>query len=114
MISSHGRSGGARCRALVVDDHVDSADLLEELLSAQGMSVTVVNAGDAALAALQGETPDVVLLDLCLPGVDGYEIARRIRAGRPEAPPTVIAVSGYADAEARLLSMIAGFDAHVT
>src|SRR3954465_12773506 len=66
-------------RVLVVDDNVDAADTLGELLRAWGYEVTVAHDGPAALAALQDTLPDIALLDIGMPAMDGYELAAHLR-----------------------------------
>ncbi len=101
---------------LVVDDNTDAAKSLAMLLSLSGYETEVRHDGRSALEAVHALAPDVVLLDLGLPDIDGYEVCRTIRRG--EAPTgltsvTLVAVSGRGDDEARRLSMEAGFDAHL-
>ena len=100
-------------RVLVVEDNVDSAEAMQMLLEGMGHSVTVVNDGAEALQVAMAVRPDVVLLDIGLPGVDGYELARRLR----DAPEThgahLVAVTGYGQQKDRARSMQAGFDMHL-
>jgi len=101
---------------LVVDDNTDAAQSLAMLLSLSGYETEVRHDGRSALEAVHALAPDVVLLDLGLPDIDGYEVCRTIRRG--EAPTgltnvTLVAVSGRGDDEARRLSVEAGFDAHL-
>ncbi|OJT25849.1 hypothetical protein BO221_08370 [Archangium sp. Cb G35] len=106
-VSTRGR------RVLVVDDNVDAAELLGEVLEMDGHRVTVVHDGMAALEHLGAEAPDVVFLDIGLPGMDGYEVARRIRERSGGAGPRLVAVTGYGQASDRQRSREAGFDAHL-
>jgi len=102
----------ARCqRILIVDDWVDSAESLALLLRLQGHDATTVNSGEEALSALQQHDFDVVLLDIGLPRMDGYEVARRIRA----VPRTLklIAMTGYGQPQDRQRATASGFDAHL-
>ncbi|MCC2672672.1 MAG: domain S-box, partial [Armatimonadetes bacterium] len=100
-------------RILVVDDNVDAADTLVEILEAWGHSVTSVNDGTAAIERAKADRPDLVLLDIGLPGMDGYEVARRLRQSDLLAETRLVAVTGYAQAEDRQRSREAGFDAHL-
>jgi CheY-like chemotaxis protein len=103
-----------RRRVLVVDDNRDAADSLGMLLRRIGTDVTVVHDGAAALRALDACRPDVVLLDLGMPEMDGYSVARRIRE-RPEHRDVVlIALTGWGQEEDRRRTRIAGFDHHLT
>jgi CheY-like chemotaxis protein len=104
--------GGAR-RVLVVDDNVDAAELLGEVLEMDGHQVTVVHDGMAALERMGAEDPEVIFLDIGLPGMDGYEVARRIRERSDGTGPRLVAVTGYGQASDRQRSREAGFDAHL-
>jgi CheY-like chemotaxis protein/anti-sigma regulatory factor (Ser/Thr protein kinase) len=97
-------------RVLVVDDNCDAADTLALWLEAHGHATRTVYGAEAALDAVDGFAPDVVLLDLGLPGMDGYEVARRIKRGHHSM--RVVALSGYGQARDKALSAAAGFDAH--
>jgi signal transduction histidine kinase len=97
-------------RVLVVDDNCDAADTLALWLEAHGHATRTVYGAEAALDAVDGFAPDVVLLDLGLPGMDGYEVARRIKRGHRAM--RVVALSGYGQARDKALSAAAGFDAH--
>jgi two-component system CheB/CheR fusion protein len=97
-------------RVLVVDDELDLALTLAELLRTQGHEVEVAHDGQAALDCASSFAPDVVLLDLGLPGMNGYELARRLRE-RLGAAPRLVAVSGYPRDDRRTRE--AGFDDHV-
>jgi signal transduction histidine kinase len=103
-------AGTAPKRVLVVDDNCDAADTLALWLEAHGHDTRTVYGAEAALAAVEGFVPDVVLLDLGLPGMDGYEVARRIKRGHRSM--RVVALSGYGQARDKALSAAAGFDAH--
>jgi signal transduction histidine kinase/ActR/RegA family two-component response regulator len=105
-------STGGR-RVLVVDDNVDAAELLGEVLEMDGHRVTVVHDGVAALERMGAEAPEVVFLDIGLPGMDGYEVARRIRERSDGTGPRLVAVTGYGQASDRQRSREAGFDAHL-
>ncbi len=106
------RSRNEELSILVVDDNTDAAKSLAKLLSLCGYETEVRHDGRSALEAVEALTPDVVLLDLGLPDIDGYEVCRTLR--RAVGPPlTVVAVSGRGDDEARRLSREAGFDAHL-
>jgi CheY-like chemotaxis protein len=103
----------ARC-VLIVDDNRDAADSLANLLAATGGHQTqAVYSGAAALAQLQLFTPDVILLDIGLPDIDGYEIARRIRQLPDGDRINLIALTGYGQENDRRHSAAAGFDSHL-
>lgn len=79
--------------AFIVDDHGDSAIIFSEAMRAAGFAIEVIQSGREALARLEEVSPDVVVLDLCLPGVAGTEILRRIRTNKRLASTHVIVVS---------------------
>ena len=105
------RAGGRRI--LVVDDNEDAADTLAEALSDQGYDVRVAVDGPRALAAAAEFGPDVVLLDIGLPVMDGYEVARQLRQRTEPRPPRLLAVTGYGQEKDRALATAAGFDDHI-
>jgi PAS domain S-box-containing protein len=100
-------------RLLLVDDNLDTARLTGRLLRSQGFQVQMVHDGPSALHAAMAERPDFVLLDIGLPGLDGYEIARLLRREEALAHTRIIAVSGYGDAPSRAQGRAAGFDHHL-
>jgi signal transduction histidine kinase len=107
-------AGGATGRrVLVVDDNVDAAASLCDVVAHFGHSVEAVHDGATALARARERHPDVVLCDIGLPGMDGYEVARAIRADAALRGIRLVAVSGYAQPEDRARAERAGFDAHI-
>jgi PAS domain S-box-containing protein len=106
-------AGRRATRILVVDDHIDTAQSLARLLRARRHNVDVVHDGADALLAAEKTAPDVVLLDLGLPGIDGYEVAERLRAKEKGTRATIIAISGYGQEEDRIRSTAAGIDHHL-
>lgn len=98
-------------RILVVDDNVDAADTVAELLGMLGNEVRVVHDGLSAVSMAAVMMPDVVLLDIGLPGIDGYEAARRIRAGGG-VEMRLIALTGWGQDKDRQRAGEAGFDEH--
>jgi signal transduction histidine kinase/CheY-like chemotaxis protein len=101
-------------RVLVVEDNVDAAEVLSEFLAAAGHDVEVAHDGPTALEAAERRMPEVVLLDIGLPGMDGYETARRLRERAAGRAPVLIAVSGYGQEEDRRRSREAGIAHHLT
>jgi two-component system CheB/CheR fusion protein len=101
-------------RILVVDDNQDAADTLAMLLEADGAQARAVYGGPAALAALPGLRSDVVLLDLGMPDMDGFEVARRIRADPALAGVRIVALTGWGQESDRERTRGAGFDFHLT
>ena len=108
------RSHERGARVLVVDDNRDAAETLGELLSMSGYRVALAHDGESAVQAALEQAPDVVLLDIGLPDIDGYEACRRIRALAGERPPVLVAVTGWGQESDRDSARKAGFDAHVT
>jgi CheY-like chemotaxis protein len=100
-------------RVLIVDDNSEAAEMLATVLSSVGHVTRVAHDGPAALAILHEFTPDVALLDIGLPAMDGYELARRIRATPPGANARLYALTGYGQESDRRRSHEAGFDAHL-
>ena len=110
------RRGGAipvPQRVLIVDDNRDAADSLGLLLGMLGADVRVARDGAEALEALQGYDPAVVLLDIGMPGMDGFEVARRIRARSTTRRPAIVALTGWGQPEDRRRTKEAGFDHHL-
>jgi CheY-like chemotaxis protein len=98
---------------LVVDDNVDQADSTALLLRASGHEVRVAYSGPAALEAAQDYQPNLVLLDIGLPEMDGYEVARRLRQKPQLKDVRLVAMSGYGQDAYRQRSLAAGFDVHL-
>ncbi|HEX7027207.1 MAG TPA: PAS domain S-box protein [Gammaproteobacteria bacterium] len=103
-----------RRRVLVVDDNVDAAESVTAILRWSGYDARCVYDGPSALQAALEYKPDVVVLDIGLPGLDGYEVARRLRAQPLFANTPIVAVTGYGQENDRKRSREAGFDAHLT
>jgi len=102
----------APLRVLVVDDNVDAADALRFVLEHAGHRVRLAHDGPSAIAAAAAETPELVLLDIGLPGMDGYMVAARLReAGHQRA--VLVAITGYGQEEDLRRSRAAGFDHHL-
>ena len=101
-------------RALIVEDNVDSAESLALLLSTDGHEVRIAHDGAAALQTLENFAADLVLLDIGLPGMDGYVVAQTIRERNRERGPRVYALSGYGRPEDRARALASGFDEHLT
>jgi signal transduction histidine kinase/ActR/RegA family two-component response regulator len=99
-------------RVLVVDDNADAARLLADFLESAGHGVVVALDAPAALAAIEKEVPDVAVLDLGLPVMDGHELARRIRERLGAAAPPFVCVTGYGQARDEARSRDAGFAHH--
>jgi len=100
-------------RIMVVDDNVDAAATLAMLLEAAGHSVVVEHEPLRALERARTDAPQVCLLDIGLPGMDGYELARRLRAQPATAHALLVAITGYGQDSDRKLASEAGFDRHL-
>lgn len=105
------RRAGSALRVLVVDDNVDAAELLRDALAMLGHDAAVALDGGAALAQAASFRPDVVLLDLGLPDMDGFEVARRLR--EDGATARLVALTGYGQLDDRERTRAAGFDLHL-
>jgi CheY-like chemotaxis protein len=102
-----------RKRVLVVEDNDDSRATLEHLLRFDGFQVLTAADGRAGLDVIRREQPDVALLDIGLPGMSGYEVAKQVRAEMDGQPIRLIALTGYGRAEDHASVMAAGFDEHL-
>ena len=109
---AHGGARGAR-RVLVVDDNRDGAESLAMMLRLWGHEVSVAYDGLAGLELAKADPPAVIVLDIGLPGLDGYEAARRLRAEPATADALLIALTGYGQEEDRRRARAAGFDHHL-
>jgi len=108
----HDAQGGSLA-IMVVDDNVDAAETLGLLLEASGHRVSIEHDPLAALERARKEAPQVCLLDIGLPGMDGYELARRLRAQPATAHAFLVAITGYGQDGDRRLASQAGFDRHL-
>jgi CheY-like chemotaxis protein len=102
-----------RLRILLVEDHPDCADSTRMLLDLWGCQVQTAGDGAAAVELAQEHQPDVVLLDLGLPGIDGWTVARRLREQLNGKRPLLVAVTGYGQEEDRQKSVDSGIDVHL-
>jgi signal transduction histidine kinase/CheY-like chemotaxis protein len=100
-------------RILIVDDSRDGGESLATLLRVLGAEVALAHSGRHALECVDTYRPDVVLLDIGMPGMDGYEVARRIRANPENRHISLIALTGWGQDEDRRRSVAAGFDHHL-
>jgi PAS domain S-box-containing protein len=101
-------------RVLIADDNRDAATSLAMLLELEGHDVTVVHDGRQALQNIQNHSPDVAMLDIGMPEIDGYEVARRARQQPSGRGVMLIAVTGWGQEADRVRAMEAGFDLHFT
>jgi signal transduction histidine kinase/CheY-like chemotaxis protein len=105
--------GAAAQKVLIVDDNHDAADSLALLLQVEGHETQCSYSGAAAIDAFDSFAPTAVLLDIGLPGIDGYEVARQIRTKPGGARVKIIALTGYGQPEDRERALRAGFDEHI-
>jgi PAS domain S-box-containing protein len=110
--AAHALPGQSPLRILIVDDNVDAAESLAVLLEAQGHRVRVEAHPVQALDAARAAPPEVFILDIGLPEMDGYELARRLRADPATGSAMFIALTGYGQAHDRILSKSSGFEYH--
>jgi CheY-like chemotaxis protein len=99
---------------LLIEDNHDAAHSLRDLLELQGCRVTTVHSGPAGVAEALASSPEVVICDIGLPGMDGYQVATALRRDRATSGARLIALSGYGREEDRRRSHEAGFDLHLT
>jgi CheY-like chemotaxis protein len=104
---------GRPARILVVDDNVDLARGLARLLQIHGHDVRIAFDGPTGLDEAKNSKPDIVLLDIGLPGMDGYQLAAHLRRDETVKNCTLIAISGYGQEEDLRLAKAAGFDHHL-
>jgi CheY-like chemotaxis protein len=101
-------------RILIVDDNSQAADVASELLDLYGYQTAVAYGGQQGLQAAQSFAPDVILLDLGMPGMDGFQVAAELRARPDLRNVALVAFSAWGDAGTRQRTRAAGFDLHLT
>jgi CheY-like chemotaxis protein len=104
---------GFRQRILIVDDNVDAAESLGTMLAYSGHDVRVAHGGVEALSAARDFSPNVMILDLGMPEMDGYAVARAVRSDPRFASTRLIALSGYGQPDDRRRTADVGFDEHL-
>ena len=107
------KPAGNSLRVLVVEDNIDAAETMTLVLEASGHDVRTANDGQTGLKFALDFRPNVVLLDIGLPGMDGFEVAKRLRQQTHLGNVVLVAMTGYGEASARQLSREAGFDHHL-
>ena len=105
--------GGHRRRVLIVDDSVDTAATMAMLLNESGHEVQIAHDGPTALQVAGDYRPEVVILDIGLPGLNGYEVARQLRQHPLLGGAMLIAMTGYGQESDRQRAVAAGFDHHL-
>jgi len=111
--TARGRRDVRPARVLVVEDNPDAAESLVMILEMLGHHVRVAHDGQSAIAQAKANPPDVMLVDIGLPGMDGYEVARRIRHDASLRELILVALTGYGRPEDKARAMMAGFDYHL-
>jgi two-component system cell cycle response regulator DivK len=109
-----GTEGDVGKRILIVEDQEDNRRILRDLLTAAGYELLEASAGDEGVEVAERESPDLILMDIQLPGLDGYEATRRIRANSGLAKTPIIAVTSYALSGDDVKARAAGCDDYVT
>jgi CheY-like chemotaxis protein len=104
---------GPPLRVLVVEDDEDTAISFGILLRLYGYEVEFARDGPSACTAAQASCPDIILLDIALPRMDGWQVATQIRAQSAEKRPLIVAITGYGTEADRLRSQAAGIDLHL-
>ena len=99
-------------RILLIEDNADAREALRALLELDGYEVHAAADGSEGLDLARTKTPEVALIDIGLPGFDGYEVARRMKT-LPAPPPVMIALTGYSEPDDRQRGKDAGFAAHL-
>ena len=99
---------------MIIEDNRDFRDALRILLEAWGHTVEEADTGTRGLEIIRASRPDIVLLDLGLPGVDGYAVAEAVRAAPAGGTPVLVAITGYGESDVCRRAMDVGFDAHLT
>ena len=111
---SHTGVPSTRRRILIIEDNVDAAQTLADLLELNGHEVQIAYSGTEGVETAAKFQPEIVLCDIGLPGMSGWEVARTLRALPATAASRLIAISGYGALEDRRQSTDAGFEAHLT
>ncbi len=107
MRLSHAPADGA-ARILIVDDNDENRALLEIIMGAEGFALSAADSGEAALMLVAQEPPALILLDLMMPGMDGYEVARQLKRGPFTRHIPILMVTGSCDAKTKGLALAAG------
>jgi len=106
--------GQRALRVLVADDNVDAASMLASLLRAAGHATETMHDGVSAAACIESSRPDVAILDIGMPGLNGYEVAQQVRSRPGMEHVMLVALTGWGGDSDRKRAQLAGFDAHLT
>ena len=99
---------------LLIEDNDDAREAVAALLELEGCVVETAAEGVSGIEIVRTKRPDVALIDIGLPDIDGYEVARRLRSGRVDGGIVLIALTGYGQTEDQRQALDAGFDLHLT
>ncbi|MDQ3101340.1 MAG: response regulator [Bacteroidota bacterium] len=110
---NHTMEDNSKCKVLVVDDNVDGAVTLSVILKHMGNSVRITHDGNSALAVGAEFIPDLILMDIGMPGMDGYETCERMRSQEWSANVRIVALTGWGQEEDKRKARRAGFDLHL-
>ena len=113
-VTDNGTEESTGRRVLIVDDNHDSAEMLQNLMEMSGHTAHIAHDGVSAVPAALKTRPDVILLDIGLPGKDGYQLVKELCSLPEIAAARIVATTGYGRAEDRARCLAAGFDAHLT
>ena len=113
-MSVPGEGGAVSRRVLIVEDHEDNRRIVRDLLASAGFTLLEAAAGDEGVAMAERERPDLILMDIQLPGLDGYEATRRIKANPELRHIPVIVVTSYALSGDEAKALAAGADGYVS
>jgi CheY-like chemotaxis protein len=100
-------------RILVVDDNADATELIAEFMALHGHQVATANGGAQAIATAEAFEPNLIFLDIGMPGVDGYQVAATLRHAARLPPARIVALTAWGDAVSRARAVACGFDAHL-
>lgn len=101
-------------RILVVDDNADAADMTAQMLQMYGLNVQVAYGGAEGLAIARSHRPSLIFLDIGMPTMDGYQVARAVRADHKLGDVKLVALTAWGDEQSRTKARAAGFDLHLT
>ncbi|WP_239701100.1 response regulator [Massilia sp. 9096] len=98
---------------LVVDDNIDAADLVAEFMAFQGYEIAVAYGGEEAIKIAETFGPNLIFLDLGMPGMDGYQVVSALRHAEWFPPTRIVALTAWGDQDSRERTKTGGFDAHL-
>ena len=105
---------GHAARVLIVDDELRNRQLLEVMLTPEGVTLQTASSGEEALAMVAEQPPDLILLDVMMPGIDGYQVAAKIKSNRATAKIPVIMITALDDHKSRMFGLSTGAEEFLT